>query len=141
MSRLIGRHSVTLDGKGRLVLPAQHRTRYEHGAVLSSKPDHLGVYEPAAWDRFADDLETARREGRISSSDASIITRSAAEVRVDTAGRVLIPAWMREQFDLSGEVMVSGNHTYLGIYPGSYLERLDPEAVRQAAAQAEALGL
>ena len=68
MARLINRFELTIDDKGRLVLPAAHRDRYEDGAVLSPKTDHIAIYEPVEWDRFIEQLS----ERRVSAGHRSV---------------------------------------------------------------------
>lgn len=141
MARLISRHHLTIDDKGRLVLPAVHRARYEDGAVLSPKTNHIGIYEPDEWESFVSLLREARNELRLPRESFNYITMSSADPKPDSAGRILIPTWMREQIGLGNDVMVGGNHEYLGIYRGDYFETLDPSIPAAAAAQVEALGL
>lgn len=140
--RLLGRHFVRFDEKGRLVVPAQHRQRYESGCVLSTKPGHIAIYEPEEWDRFIDELAQARRAGRVRREVFNHVTTNAAEVKVDkSSGRMLIPAWMRAEVGLGDEVMFGGAHEYLGVYPGDHGASADPDVARAAAAEVEALGL
>ena len=47
---------------------------------------------------------------------------NAADPRPDTAGRILVPAWMRDQIGLDREVIVGGAHEYLGIYRADYVD-------------------
>lgn len=139
--RLLGRHFVRFDEKGRLVVPAQHRYRYESGCVLSTKPGHLAIYEPHEWDRFIDELAEARRAGRVRREVFNHVTSNAAEAKVDKSGRMLIPAWMRAEIGLGDDVMIGGAHEYLGVYPGDHVASVDPDVARAAAAEVEALGL
>lgn len=141
MARLINRYDLRLDSKGRLVLPAVHRSRYEAGVVLSAKTDHVAIYEPAAWDEFVAGLTEARRDGRITREAFNLILMQAADPVPDAAGRVLLPSWMREQFGLEADVVIGGNGEYLGIYPGGYFDTIDPAFAREAAATADRLGL
>jgi MraZ protein len=141
MARLINRFELTIDEKGRLVLPAAHRPRYEDGAVLSPKTDHIAVYEPVEWDRFIEQLKEHRVSGGIDREAFNWVTMNAADPRPDSAGRILVPAWMREQVGLDRDVMVGGAHEYLGIYRGDYVDTVDPEVARRAAATVNDLGL
>ena len=118
LPRLVGQTRAKLDDKGRLVLPSQHRERFAEDAVLLVRGDHLGLYEGAAWDEFCAEIEERRREGRIDREAIARITQQATEVRPDSAGRILVPTWMRDAVGLvlKEEVTVAGNLNYLGIY-------------------------
>jgi MraZ protein len=141
MARLISRFLLTIDDKGRLVLPSAHRGRYEEGAILSPKTDHIAIYEPSEWDHFVEQLRAHRIAGEIDREAFNWITMNAADPRPDSAGRILIPAWMREQMGLEKEVMIGGNHEYLGIYHADYVSTVDPSVASRAAARVDQLGL
>jgi MraZ protein len=141
MARLISRFDLTIDDKGRLVLPAAHRGRYQEGAILSPKTNHIAVYEPAEWDRFVEQLRMYRTSGEIDRETFNWVTMNAADPMPDGAGRVLIPGWMREQVGLDKDVLVGGNHEYLGIYRADYTQNVDPAIAGEAAAKVNALGL
>jgi division/cell wall cluster transcriptional repressor MraZ len=141
MARLISRFLLTIDEKGRLVLPAAHRGRYEEGAILSPKTDHIAIYEPSEWDRFVEQLKEHRLANEIAREDFNWITMNAADPRPDSAGRILIPGWMRDQMGLDREVMIGGAHEYLGIYKADYVTTIDPSVATRAAARVDQLGL
>ena len=141
MARLISRFLLNIDEKSRLVLPAAHRGRYEEGAVLSPKTDHIAIYEPAEWDRFVEQLKAHRISGEIDREAFNWIMMNAADPRPDTAGRILVPSWMRDQVGIDREVMVSGAHEYLGIYRADYVSTIDPAVAVRAAARVDQLGL
>jgi MraZ protein len=141
MARLINRYDQTIDDKGRLVLPAAHRERYEAGAVLANRGDHLAVYEPREWDHFVEQLRDARIAGNISRTQFNLVTMNAADPKPDSAGRILIPSWMREAVGLGKDVLVGGVHEYLAIYPNTHLDDIDPHEWESASQAIDALGL
>ena len=141
LSRLISRFELTIDGKGRLVLPSSHRPRYSDGAILSPRGTHIAVYEPEEWDRFIAQLTEYRVSGEIDRETFNWITINAADPTPDSAGRILIPGWMREEVGLGQQVLVGGAHDYLAIYPADYVTTVDPEIPRQAAIKMNTLGL
>jgi DNA-binding transcriptional regulator/RsmH inhibitor MraZ len=129
LPRLVGQRRAKLDDKGRLVLPSEHRERFAEDAVLLVRGDHLGLYEGAAWDDFLGEIEERRRAERVDREAIARITQQATEVRPDSAGRILIPTWMREAIglELKEEVSVAGNGNYLGIYRPARLAAPDPD--------------
>lgn len=141
MARLINRFPVSIDDKGRVVLPAVHRERYAAGTVMVGRGDHIAVYEPAAWDEFVQQLTERRLAGQISRENFNFYTTSAADPKPDSAGRVLVPAWMREELGLGREAVIAGAHEYLAIYPKGYFESIPVEKRREAYAQLNEMGL
>jgi DNA-binding transcriptional regulator/RsmH inhibitor MraZ len=134
MARLIARYELTIDGKGRLVLPAVHRSRYADGAVCSPRGDHLAIYEPSEWDRFVGELEDARRSGGIDREAFNWLTMNTIDPVPDQAGRILLPQWLRDEVGLERDVIVAGHGDYLGVHRGDYIRSVSP-AVRSAAAE------
>jgi MraZ protein len=127
LPRLLGQTAGKIDDKGRMVLPSQHRERFAEDAVLVVRGDHLGLYEGAAWDAFRDALEELVATKQAERRDVTIIANRAQEVRPDSAGRILIPAWMREVIGLERDVVISGNSGYLGINRPELVEHVPEE--------------
>lgn len=141
MARLISHSIVKIDDKGRLVLPAIHRARYEEGAILSVRTEHLAIYEPAQWDVFVDRLRLKREIGEISRDEFNWVLMNSADPKVDSAGRILLPLYMRVGIKLEREALVGGNDDYLGIYKPDYAETLAPQIAATATATLNRLGL
>jgi len=141
MPRLINRYDQSIDDKGRLVLPSSHRERFANGAVLANRGDHIAIYEPAAWDAFVEQLREKRAAGEMTRRQFNLVLMNAADPKVDSAGRVVIPGWMRAELDLGREVLVTGADDYLAIYPRDFVVSLDDEDRTAAFAKIDAMGL
>ena len=141
MPRLIGRYEQSIDPKGRLVLPSSHRERYLDGAILSLRDGHVAIYEPGAWDEFMTQLSERRRLGEVSREVFNQVAGDAADVRPDSAGRILVPQFMRTEIGLGREVVVQGAHEYLAIYPKDAAEARDLETRRLARRQVDSIGI
>ena len=141
MRRLIGTTEQSIDPKGRLVLPSNHRERYGDGAILSLREDHLAIYEPAAWDVFIDKLLARLEQGEVTRRAFNVIAGDAVDLRPDTAGRILIPQSMRTELGLDREVEVKGAITYLAVYPRGATTERDLEDRRQARQIVDAIGI
>lgn len=119
-----GTSELALDGKGRLSIPARQRetllaqcegrvtlTLHHHGCLL--------IYPRPVWEQKRDELaRDYTDEDRIEL--ARLITGSAYDTELDSAGRVLIPSHLRTDACLQRDVLL------LGL--GSYLELWDPLA-------------
>ena len=141
MSRLMSHSLVKIDDKGRLVLPAAHRSRYDDGAILSFRTDHIAIYEPAEWDTFVLQLRDNRINEKITRKEFNWVLMNSCDPKVDSAGRVLLPAYMRDALELDREALVGGNFEYLGIYRPDYVSNIAPEVAAMANDVINRLGL
>ena len=129
-----GRYEHSLDGRGRVAIPAVYRRELHDGGVLRPADDgclelytHEGFREETA--RRLGDSGTRRRSDRQRRRD--FLPDAFGFTQLDQQGRIVIPQEMREHAGLEGRV------TLVGL--GDYVEVWDPErwaAARQAAAEA-----
>lgn len=141
MARLIGRQDLVIDEKGRLVLPSVHRERFAGGAVVFNRRTHLGIYEPAEWERTSRRLIAAREAGEFSREEFNAIAAQAVDQKVDASGRIHLPAYLRTQVGLEREVTVTGAQEYLAVYPAGYLDGPAAEVGASAAEKMDRLGI
>lgn len=115
MALLIGRYEYSLDGKNRLGVPPKFRD-----AMLQEKGSHLFLtsgfdgclylYLPSEWERLnQNDLQTftmadKEKERAIKRKFFS----EAIEVEMDSAGRILVPQYLKEHAGLKDRVLVQG---------------------------------
>ena len=134
-SRLVGQYPVKIDEKGRMVLPSQFRERFADSCVLAFRVDHLGIYEGPVWDAFLDQLDEKVLAKEIPRRTYEILATHAGEVTPDSAGRILVPAWMRSKLDLDRDALITGHGKYLGVRPPDYVENI-PDSEFELVAQA-----
>ena len=113
----LGDHQHTLDAKGRVSLPAKFRAQMT-GKIVVAKglDDCLYVYPADEYHRFV--------EGLLSGSDFDprkrqlrrFFTTGAIETELDSAGRVSLPANLREYAGLAKDVAVTGNGNRIEIW-------------------------
>ncbi len=106
---LLGEHRHTLDSKKRLSLPAKFRRELGKKLVITKGFDGaLLVYSLKAWN----DLQEKLKSLSLGQADARGFSRhlfgGAAEVEVDSAGRILIPDFLKDYADLKQKVVVVG---------------------------------
>jgi MraZ protein len=113
----LGRHSHSLDEKGRLALPARFRERLNDGVVLTRGFDLcILVYPMASW------LALAERVSALSLGDPDVrrlrrmIFADAVDAQLDRQGRVLVPADLRAYAGLDRETIIVGMHTFIEIW-------------------------
>ncbi len=113
----LGEFQHTVDEKGRLAIPAKFRPQLEAGMVVTRGIDRcLYVWTLERWQELAHRMsklpimqENARRMTRHFFS-------GAVDTKMDKAGRVVIPQFLREYADLSGDVVVAGANTNIEIW-------------------------
>ncbi|MCL6482045.1 MAG: division/cell wall cluster transcriptional repressor MraZ [Firmicutes bacterium] len=117
---LRGSHPATVDGKGRLKIPAAFLTELrslgDEFYVTSDTGDHVWIYPMKAWS------EIEERLARIPSNNPArqkFLTRTnyyGQVVTIDRQGRILIPALLREAAQMKGEVVVLGYQNHLRVW-------------------------
>ena len=114
-----GSYQATIDDKGRLKLPARLKSQVEEWFgtdvfVTSLAPYEIRVYPLSVW------AELEQRFLARPSMDPLVQrllehANYGQEDAMDTQGRVLVPALLREAIGMSGEVVVSGRGRFLAV--------------------------
>lgn len=113
---ILGTYEHTLDGKGRLILPALYRERFADGVHLTTGPENT----VQVWDLsgFRSALEEARalpRGSELGRRRRRAIT--AAEIaKPDSQGRILVPQHLRTAGGLTRELTLLGNIDHFEIW-------------------------
>lgn len=123
MPRLLTKYKKTLDPKGRLAVPAKHRSAFPEGQqdkvfLTRGFEKCIKVYYEEEWDKFEEWIVSRD----VSAMDKNVLIREflgrAAEVSFDAQGRVVVPPDLLDWANLTGEkeVYVVGMHTNLEIW-------------------------
>ena len=137
---ITGEFRVTLDEKGRIILPARVRAHFDDsGLVITQGVDTcLWLFSPDEWDRVANDLmdSTSRFQARARMIHRRIIA-PAQETEMDKTGRITVSPTLREYAALKKECVILGIANYLEIWEvGLYREYWrENEAEFQSAAE------
>jgi MraZ protein len=112
-----GEYRHTVDDKGRLAVPARFRTQLEGGAVVSRWIDGcLAIHSRSGWDALA----TRVADLPITDAAARLFQRQifagAAEAELDRQGRVLVPAYLREEAGLATDAVIVGIRDHAEIW-------------------------
>lgn len=101
------RHAV--DDKGRLAIPARFRAQLEGGAVLSRWIDGcLAIHTRGGWDALAARVASVPVTDPAGRLFERQIFGGAVEAEMDRQGRVLVPAYLREEMGIAAEALVVG---------------------------------
>jgi MraZ protein len=115
-------HSMgTVDDKGRLKLPSQFRTQIEEtwGSdfyVTSVEGKAVQVYPLSIWEELEERLAKLSAMNPTKKKFLDRTNYYGQVTSLDKAGRILIPANLRESALMTGEVAVLGNLNYLDVW-------------------------
>jgi MraZ protein len=118
MHYLTGRHQHTLDGKGRLVLPAKFRAEFQSGGwVAPEKGRSLAMFTVGEFTRRADEYRIlSHSENEFDRRRSLFWSSNSCEVEVDRQGRFALPASIRDIAQLDGEVLFIGHLDHIEIW-------------------------
>src|SRR4029077_20017095 len=109
----------------RLVLPRSYRDDFAEPGYLTQYERCLGLWTTAGFNDVAGRLQEKDREGLAPNNSVRAFASNAVEVRVDKAGRISIPEWLREKAGLQREAVVIGVLDRLEIWAA---DRWEPES-------------
>lgn len=118
-------HSV--DSKGRIVLPAKFRSSLGDRVYLAPQDNSLAVYSETEYAQVIERLLDQVRSGELDPMTRRGFATNSVEVDIDSAGRITIPARLREYASLTDEVVVNGMLTYIEIWDRSTFEAMTPD--------------
>lgn len=130
---LIGEYQHTLDPKKRLSLPSKFRVELGKKLVVTRGLDQcLFVFSAAAWKKLAAKFADLS----IGSSDTRGFNRfmlsGAVEAGVDSAGRILIPDFLKDFAGLKTDVVLAGVNDRVEIWDtkrwSEYKTRIESQA-------------
>jgi MraZ protein len=105
----LGEYDHSLDAKGRVILPSEHRDELgEHGYITKVSDGCLAIYTNEEFHEVANRMQQNARRGRIERNVARAFGAGSRPVAPDKQGRVPIPANLREFAGLQREVKVTG---------------------------------
>ena len=106
---LIGEYTHTLDDKKRLSLPAKFRKELGKGAVITRGLDHcLFVYSAESWKGIMAKMGALSLGAVDSRGFNRFMLSGAVEAEVDSAGRILIPEFLKSFAHLKTHVVFAG---------------------------------
>ncbi len=129
---LRGRHTATVDGKGRLKIPAEFKAILdeEYGPdfyVTSLAGQNVRVYPFAEWRKIEDKLKALPSMNKAKNKLLDRTNFWGQTARMDGQGRILMPSQLRESAAMRGEVAVMGYPDRLDVWNlerfNEYLER------------------
>ena len=127
----IGEYTHTVDEKNRFSLPAKFRTALGRKIVVTRGKDHcLFLYPHRTWLQISEEV---KRLGHVETDPrfARFTFAGAAEVEIDSIGRILIPEFLREFAELKNSIVITGVHDRVEIWNekrwAAYRKKLENE--------------
>lgn len=141
LTMFIGEYEHTLDDKSRVSLPRQFRTGLGRKVVMTRGLDNcLFVYSRSSWEKVAAKLQELSFAQADTRGFNRFILSGAAEVEVDSAGRVLIPEHQRAFAGLSKNCVFAGVSDRVEVWDAARWNDYKAAIEKKADALAEKLG-
>jgi MraZ protein len=110
-----GISAISLDGKGRMALPArcreqlaQHHQTSEVVVTIDTESPCLLLYPLAEWEKIEEKLQSLPSFNPAARRIQRLLIGHATEVELDSNGRLLLPALLREHAKLDKTVILVG---------------------------------
>ncbi|AFP29700.1 MULTISPECIES: division/cell wall cluster transcriptional repressor MraZ [Marinobacter] len=122
MSNFFGSHAINMDVKGRLAIPAKVREELIQicgGRFILTVADAdrcLRLYPQSVWDELRPAIEALPNMSRAALRLQRLVLGNAAQMELDSAGRVLIPPTLRQYARLEKKLMLIGQGKKLELW-------------------------
>ncbi len=117
LGRFVGEFEHKVDAKGRIPIPPKFRAELKNGLVLTPGVEKYIIIHPLPeWEKVTAALTTST----ITSSKLRRVNRAifatAFHINIDSQGRIVVPAPLREYADIKDEVIIAGANTYIELW-------------------------
>lgn len=138
---LIGEYTHRLDDKNRLSFPAKFRTEAGKKIVITRGLDTcLFVYPMASWKKIFAKFGALPMGQEKSRKLSRFFIGGAVEAEIDSAGRLLVPDFLRDFAGLKDRVVIAGVYDRIELWDEKKWETYKKGAVKEADDLAEQLG-
>ena len=136
----IGEYRHTFDAKNRISLPAKFRKELGKGVIVTRGLDRcLFVFSQAAWRKESEKLGQYSTSSAAGRALSRLMLSGASEADVDSAGRILIPDYLKSFAGLSTKAVVAGVNERVELWDEDAWTAYTAESERNADALAESL--
>lgn len=138
---LIGEYLHTVDDKNRLSLPAKFRKELGKKVVVTRGLDTcLFMFPSSSWQRIAEKLSALPIGQADTRGLGRFLLAGAIETEVDSAGRILVPEYLRDFAGLKGKVVVAGVLERVELWDEDLWKNYTRRVEKQAEGMAQKLG-
>jgi MraZ protein len=120
----LGRFTFNVDTKGRLAVPARFRPGLTNGLVLTRSVDPcLALYPMEAWTPLAERIDALSIADSDTRAFRRLVFAEASDLELDSQGRILLPAALRDYAGIEREAVVIGVHSFIEVWSAERWER------------------
>lgn len=113
----VGQHEHSLDGKGRVVLPASFRAFVAERGYVTQLDGCIGMWSAEGFQEVAEKWKAELDNGTISTNVFRKLMGRVQDVKLDAAGRITLPKELLEALGFGSRVMVAGRFDRAEIWP------------------------
>jgi MraZ protein len=137
----IGEYTHTVDDKKRISLPAKFRKEIGNKVVATRGLDNcLFLFSHKTWEAISTEIAKPGMMQADTRGFSRFMFSGAAEIEVDSIGRILVPDYLREFADLKQTVVFAGVHDRIEIWNVKRWDVYKKKIESQADDMAEKLG-
>src|ERR1035437_3963714 len=142
---LIGEYIHTIDEKNRVSLPVKFRKELGKKIIITPGLDQcLFIFTTAEWKKVSKKLSDSSNDLSFLKADQRSFNRymfgRAAEVEIDSIGRILIPDFLRDRIGLKDKAAIIGVEDRVEIWNDKVWSQNQEVVEKQAPQLAEKLG-
>lgn len=114
---LIGQYSHTIDDKKRLSVPTKWKKVFGKNLVVTRGLDTcLFLYTKKEWEKIAEKLANTSLGSKDSRDLNRFFLSGAIEIEIDTAGRILLPEYLKDFANLKDKIIFAGLYSRVEIW-------------------------
>ena len=137
----IGEYNHSLDGKGRLAIPAKFRSQLKGGAVVTRGLDNcLFLYPKKQWLELANKLSKLPISQSNTRAFSRLMLAGAMDVDFDNQGRIMVPEYLRKFAGLTKKAVIAGLYDRLEVWDEKKWNRYKIITEKKSNSIAEGLG-
>ena len=125
-----GSFDHSLDGKGRVIIPASFREALGEDFTLTINPNKtaVAIYPKAMWDQQLERLSQINPMDRVGMQyERYVMSVSFSGNSMDAQGRVLIPAKLRAKIGLTRDIVFVGLNRYIEIWDAEVYQKMEEQ--------------
>jgi len=117
-----GINAINLDAKGRMAVPSRYRGRLEEDArgqlvvTIDTEDECLLLYPLPRWEEIEKKIQALPSFNKAARRIQRLLIGHATDVELDSSGRILLPAPLREYAAMNKKVILVGQGPRLEIW-------------------------
>lgn len=125
-----GSFDHSLDGKGRVIIPASFREALGEDFTITINPNKtaVAIYPKEMWDQQLERLSQINPMDRVGLQyERYVMSVSFSGNSMDAQGRVLIPAKLRAKIGLARDIVFVGLNRYIEIWDAEVYAKMEAQ--------------